>query len=116
MLMNVSGQIDVSDFENVEMLIKSLGISEETDSGRVAVRYLMIFCSVWGSAMIDRCKLMRQYATDQIKYIYYHLGWLYLDLMSRETEYIDEFARDYLDLGVQLLPPIPVLTDIGILK
>jgi hypothetical protein len=47
-----------------------------------------------------------QYTADQLKYIYYHLGWLYLDLTSRETEYVDEFARNYLNLGIELLPLI----------
>jgi hypothetical protein len=109
--MNVAGQIDVSEFENVEMLITSLGISEETvleGSGQVSADFLQ--------RMSQRDELIgkidEQYASDQIKYIYYHLGWLYLDLMSRETEYIDEFARDYLNLAVQLLPPIPVLAEV----
>jgi hypothetical protein len=110
--LNVSGQIDVSDFENVEMLVKSLGISEETileGSGQVSDEFLHRMGQ--RDDLID--EIDEKYATDQIKYIYYHLGWLYLDLMSRETEYVDEFARNYLDLGVQMLPPIPLLTDIG---
>jgi hypothetical protein len=51
-------------------------------------------------------KIDEQYAADQLKYIYYQVGWLYVDLTSRETEYVDEFARLYLGLGVDLLPAI----------
>ncbi|RME98922.1 MAG: cyclic nucleotide-binding domain-containing protein [Chloroflexi bacterium] len=101
--LNVSGQIDVAQFETLEMLQSSLGVSAEElleGSGQLS------------ADMEDRLEqrdeligeIDEQYAADQIKYIYYHLGWLYLDLTSRETEYVDEFARNYLNLGVELLP------------
>jgi hypothetical protein len=52
-----------------------------------------------------------QYASDQIKYIYYHVGWLYLDLTSRETEYVDEFASHYLNLKIELLPLVEAIQE-----
>lgn len=49
----------------------------------------------------------RQYADDFLKYVYYHAGWLHLDLASRDTEYIDALAREHLGLSVPLLPLLP---------
>jgi hypothetical protein len=83
-----------------------LGVSAEQflgESGRLSAEVV--------ARLAERDDLIEQvdeqYASDQIRYIYYHLGWLYLDLTSRETEYVDEFARNYLGLGGDLLPAIP---------
>jgi hypothetical protein len=105
--LNVSGRIGLADFENIEMIQTALGVDAEQmlkGSGQL------------GDELLERLEqrneliedIDEQYAADQIKYIYYHVGWLYLDLTSRETEYVDEFARRYLNLQVDLLPPIPV--------
>ena len=103
--LNVSGEIDVSDFENIELLQRAVGASEEMlleGSGQLSDDFLQ--------RLEQRDDLIGEinqaYASNQMKYIYYHLGWLYLDLTSRETEYVDEFARNYLGLGVELLPSI----------
>jgi hypothetical protein len=59
-----------------------------------------------------------QYASDIVKYFYYHLGWMYLDVISSEIHYIDEFARVHLNLRAELLPQIGALdtaTDANIL-
>lgn len=104
--LNVSGQIGVADFENVELLKTIFDIPEEElleGSGQLSEELL--------SRLEQRADLIEdideQYTADQIKYIYYHVGWLYLDLTSRETEYVDEFARLYLGLGPNLLPRLP---------
>ena len=104
--LNVSGEVDISDFENIEMLVTSLGTSEEIflESSDQLSDDILERLEQRGQ-LID--EINEQYASDQIRYIYYHLGWLYLDLNSRETEYIDEFARNYLNLAVDLLPPLP---------
>ncbi len=47
------------------------------------------------------------YTGDQISYLYYQLGWLQVDLTSRETAYVMEFARDHLGLLPDLLPHHP---------
>ncbi len=104
--LNVSGQIDVADFENMELIQSIFGLSAEDilkGSGRLPEEL---------EERLDRRddlidEIDEQYTTDQIKYIYYHVGWLYLDLTSRETEYVDEFARNYLNLALDLLPLIP---------
>jgi hypothetical protein len=109
--LNVSGQIGVADFENVELLKTMFGVSEEEllrGSGQLSAELI--------ERLEQRDELIneidQQYTSDQIKYIYYHVGWMYLDLTSRETEYVAEFARNYLGLDQQLLPlvetdPVP---------
>lgn len=44
-----------------------------------------------------------QYAEEFLKYVYYHAGWLHLDLASHGAEYIDDFARERLGHKVELL-------------
>jgi Cyclic nucleotide-binding domain len=48
-----------------------------------------------------------QYAGDFLKYVYYHAGWLHLDLGSRDTEYVDALAREHLGRAVPMLPHLP---------
>ncbi len=47
------------------------------------------------------------YTNDQLTYMYYQMGWLQVDLTSRESGYIDEFARVRLNVDPELLPPVP---------
>jgi hypothetical protein len=103
--LDVSGRIGGSDFEQLELLQSAFGISAADmlkSSGQLTVDMM--------DRLENRADLIeeidQQYASDQIKYIYYHVGWLFLDLTSRETEYVDEFARNYLNLGAVLLPLI----------
>lgn len=103
--LNVTGAINVADFENIELIQQSLGLSEEDmlkDSGRLSAEMV--------DRLEQRADLIKDinvhYTADQIKYIYYHVSWLYLDLSSRETEYVDEFARNYLNLRPNLLPTL----------
>ncbi len=101
--LNASGQLGVADFENLELLQSSLHApAEELLEGSGQLPAELENRLEHRQDIIEN--IDEQYATDQIKYIYYHLGWLYLDLTSRETEYVDEFARNYLNLGVELLP------------
>lgn len=108
--LNVAGQVGVSDFENIELLQRAFGVSPEEalrDSGQLSEAML--------KRLEQRPNLIETidtaYASDQIRYIYYHVGWLYLDLNSRETEYVDEFARTYLNLNPELLPPLLIEVD-----
>lgn len=48
-----------------------------------------------------------EYAGDFLKYIYYHAGWLRLDLGSHSTEYVDALAREHLGRSVPMLPLVP---------
>ncbi len=111
--LNVSGQIGVADFENVELIKTMFGVSEDEllrGSGQLSADLI--------ERLEQRPNLIQeideQYTSDQIKYIYYHVGWLYLDLTSRETEYVDEFARDYLGLGQKFLPAPQADPDPGV--
>ncbi len=45
-----------------------------------------------------------EYAGDFLKYVYYHAGWLHLDLGTREAEYVDALAREHLGQSIPLLP------------
>ncbi len=47
------------------------------------------------------------YTNDQLTYMYYQMGWLQVDLTSREAGYIDEFARVRLEIEPELLPRVP---------
>jgi hypothetical protein len=101
--LNASGQLGVADFENIELMQTAMGVSAEE---------MLMGSGQLSGEQVERLEhredlieeIDQQYASDQIKYIYYHVGWLYLDLTSRETEYVDEFARVYLNLGAELLP------------
>mgnify|MGYP001191608911 CR=1 FL=1 len=102
--LNASGQIDDAEFEELELLQSSLGgTAEDFLEGSGQLTTEMVQRLEQRGNVIE--EIDEKYATDQLKYIYYHLGWLYLDLTSRETEYVDEFARNYLNLGIELLPP-----------
>jgi hypothetical protein len=46
-----------------------------------------------------------------MRYIYYHVGWLYLALTSRETQYVEEFVRVHLNRQTELLPTVTVDAD-----
>jgi hypothetical protein len=46
----------------------------------------------------------RDYTSDAVKYFYYQLGWMLVDLESREHHYVDEFAQKHLNRKVELLP------------
>ncbi|GIV98383.1 MAG: hypothetical protein KatS3mg057_3040 [Herpetosiphonaceae bacterium] len=47
-----------------------------------------------------------KYASDYMQYMAYHVQWLYLALTSRESHYVEEFARIHLNRRVELLPPL----------
>jgi len=101
----VSGQVGVADFENIELMESAFGVSaEEMLKGSGQLSDDLVERLEQRDDLIE--EIDEQYASDQIKYIYYHVGWLYLDLTSRETEYVEEFARNYLNLGTELLPLI----------
>ena len=53
-------------------------------------------------------QINEQYTSDAVRYLYYHLGWLYCDLLSKQSEYIDEFAVMHLGLKPKLLPAVDV--------
>jgi hypothetical protein len=103
--LNASGQVGQADFENLELIQAAFGVSsEELLKGSGQLSDDMLQRLEQRDDLIEH--IDQQYASDQIRYIYYHVGWLYLDLTSRETEYVDEFAHHYLNLKIELLPQI----------
>ena len=44
-------------------------------------------------------EINEQYTSDYLRYMYYQLGWIYLDLVSPERQYIEAFARQHLNLS-----------------
>jgi hypothetical protein len=104
--LNATGQIGETDLENIELIQTALGVAdaEKILEGSGQLDADLVERLEQRGDLIE--SINEQYASDQIKYIYYHVGWLYLALTSRETEYIDDFARRYLNLGVDLLPLI----------
>ncbi|MEM7346988.1 MAG: cyclic nucleotide-binding domain-containing protein, partial [Chloroflexota bacterium] len=104
--LNASGQMGVSDFENVEMIETMLGVSSAEllkGSGQLS--------DAFEERLEHRDELIEdineEYTSDQLQYIYNQTGWLYLDLTSRETEYVQEFGKLYLNIDTQLLPLLP---------
>lgn len=103
--LHVSGNIGVADFENIELIRSLFNLSDtEILSGSGQLPPEITTRLAERETLID--SINEQYTADQIKYIYYHTGWLYLDLTSRETEYVSEFARHYLNIPLNLLPPL----------
>jgi hypothetical protein len=48
------------------------------------------------------------YASDYVRYLAYHVEWLYLMLSSRERHYVEEFAQKHLGISAELLPACEV--------
>jgi hypothetical protein len=44
-------------------------------------------------------EINQQYTADYMRYMYYQLGWIYLDLVSTERQYVEGFARQHLHLA-----------------
>jgi hypothetical protein len=56
-------------------------------------------------------EINEQYAEEFQKYVYYHAGWLHLDLASHGAEYVDDFARERLGQKAPLLPSVEPLKE-----
>ncbi len=101
--LNVSGQIGDAALENIEMVQRIFAVRpEEILKGAGQLSPELLERLEQRDDIID--SINDDYASDAIRYIYYHIGWLYLALMGRETQYVDEFARLYLNRRVELLP------------
>jgi CRP-like cAMP-binding protein len=104
--LNASGQINREALLKLQMIQQLFPIDPVellANSGRLPEAILERLNQ--RQSIID--SINSQYASDIVKYFYYHLGWMYLDLISSEIHYIDEFARVHLHLRDELLPPIP---------
>lgn len=103
--LNVSGQIGDAVLDNVEIMQKLFAVQPEDllkDSGQLSAELLERLEQ--RDDIID--SINEQYASDYMRYIYYHVGWLHLALASRETQYVEEFIRVHLNQRDPLLPLI----------
>ncbi|MGQ0602165.1 MAG: cyclic nucleotide-binding domain-containing protein [Anaerolineales bacterium] len=101
--LNVSGQIGDAALENIEMVHKYFAVKPEDilkGTGQLSPEILERLEQ--RDDIID--SINDEYASDAIRYIYYHIGWLYLALTGRETQYVEEFARAHLNRRAELLP------------
>lgn len=55
----------------------------------------------------------QQYASDQARYIYYQVGWVYLAMKSEESNYVEEFKHNHLGMSPACLdiPPFENFSD-----
>jgi hypothetical protein len=103
--LNVSGQLAVAESQNLALMEALFDVDAGEllrGSGRLSEEQLQ---------RLERRddligEIDRHYTSDQIRYMYYQVGWLHVGLASRETEYVDEFARKYLKMETPLLPAV----------
>jgi hypothetical protein len=108
--LNASGQIGDAAVENIEMVQKIFAVgTEEILKGTGELSPEMLQRLEQRDDIID--SINDDYASDAIRYIYYHIGWLYLALTGRETQYVEEFARVHLNQRAALLPRVEVVED-----
>ncbi len=105
--MQVSGQIDQAAVENVEMMQRMFAVNPEE---------MLLHSGQLSDAEIEDLQqrdevistINAEYTSDITRYLYYHLGWMYLGISSREAYYVDEFARTYLNQNSDLLPTVRI--------
>ena len=102
--LNVSQQISDSMLDSVELVRNVFSIDTEDllrASGQLPEQAME---RIESREAID--ELNEQYTKDSARYMYYHLGWMYFDLLSKQSDYVDEFAVTRLGLKHKLLPEI----------
>lgn len=107
--LNASGRLADSALERIEIAQRLFQMKPEDFEESVDL-------SASESAALDRRadiigEINDEYATDFMKYMYYHAGWLYLDLTGHSAEYVEEFARVHLNIATPLLPPVEIRPD-----
>jgi CRP-like cAMP-binding protein len=103
--LNVTQQIGDSTLDNIELLRSVFAIDTEE---------LLRASGQLPEQVVDRIQqreeviddLNQQYTKDSARYMYYHMGWMYFDLLSKQSDYVDEFAVTRLGLKHKLLPEI----------
>jgi hypothetical protein len=104
--LNASGQMGDAALDSVEIVQKLFAANPEDilkDSGQLSDELLQRLDQ--RDELID--SINAQYASDQMRYFYYHIGWLHLALAGRERHYVEEFIRLHLNQREELLPPVP---------
>lgn len=103
--LNVTQQIDDSTMVNIELLRSVFSINTEEllrASGQLPEQVLDRI--ELRGAVIDQ--LNEQYTKDAARYAYSHFGWMYFDFLSKQSDYVDEFAVTRLNLKHKLVPEI----------
>jgi hypothetical protein len=103
--LNVTQQIGDSTLDNIELLRSVFSVDTEE---------LLRASGQLPEQVVDRLEkreaviedMNEQYTKDSARYLYYHLGWMYFDLLSKQSDYVDEFAVTRLGLKYKLLPEI----------
>jgi hypothetical protein len=102
--LNASGKLPDSALERIEVAQRLFEMSPEDFEDSVDLTASQSRVLERRDDMIGQ--INEEYAKDFIKYMYYHAGWLYLDLTGHGAEYVDEFARLHLNVATPILPPI----------
>jgi hypothetical protein len=102
--LNASGRIDDSAHERMQVAAQIFSMKDEDfiDEGALSIRFGQRF--KYRASIIEQ--INAEYGTDYAKYMYYHAGWLYLDLNNHGAEYVDDFARTALNVQIPLLESI----------
>ncbi len=102
--LNASGKLPDSAFERMEVAQRIFGMRPEDFEDSVDLTASQAHGLMRRSDIIR--EINEEYTSDMAKYMYYHSGWIYLDLMSHSAEYVDDFARLRLNVSTPILPPI----------
>lgn len=110
--LNFSGQLGDAAVEDIEVMQRLFAVEPED---------LLKVTGQLSPEMVQRLEqrddvidsINDDYASDAIRYIYYHISWLSLALLGRETQYVEAFARVHLNLRVELLPTVDAAAGVG---
>jgi CRP/FNR family transcriptional regulator, cyclic AMP receptor protein len=102
--LNASGKLPDSALERIEVAQRLFEMRPEDFEDSVELTASQTRSFLQRDSMIGQ--INAEYAQDFLKYMYYHAGWLYLDLTGHGAEYVDEFARLHLNIATPILPPI----------
>jgi hypothetical protein len=103
--LNVSGEIATDDARNIEVMGRIFCVEpEELIRAHEKLPANLVERLAHRDSLIDAFDT--EHGSDAVKYTFFRLGWMYLDLCSREQHYVDEFVRDGLQLTWPLLDRI----------
>lgn len=103
--LNVSEQIGDTTLHNIELVRNVFSVDTED---------LLRASGQLPDEVLDRIEqredviddLNEQYTKDAARYTYSHFGWMYFDFLSKQSDYVDEFAVTRLDLKPKLVEEV----------
>jgi hypothetical protein len=102
--LNASGTIDDETLHDIEIMQKLLAASSEDMLTNILQLPMGVIERIQKrQILID--DINNQGNKDLVRYLYYYLSWMNLGLAGRETCFISEFAQQYLNQKIDLLPP-----------